>query len=124
MERGRRKVRVGTVLSDKMDKTRVVAVEWSQPHPKYRRRVLRVTKFKAHDEENATRRGDRVRIMETRPLSKEKRWRIVEVVEKAEVVELKPEEVDTSLLKELMEKPEAAPAAEAQAGEPAKEQQS
>ena len=100
-ERGRRKTRIGVVLSDKMDKTRVVGVEWSQEHPLYRRRVARLTRFKAHDEQNATKAGDKVRIEETRPLSKEKRWRIVEVVESAEVFELRPEDVDSTLLKAL-----------------------
>ena len=104
---------MGTILSDRMDKTRVVGVEWSLPHPLYRRRVRRVTRFKAHDEQNATRQGDVVRIMETRALSRHKRWRIIEVVEKAEIVELRPEEVDTTLLEELSGQPEA-PAAEEQ----------
>jgi len=111
--RSKRKVRVGVVLSDKMTKTRVVGVEWSKPHPLYKRRVRRITRFKVHDEDNATGQGDVVRIMETRRLSRDKRWRIVEVLKKAEVVELKPEEVDTSLLEELnrQSEAEAAPAA-------------
>ena len=114
-ERGRRKVRLGTILSDRMDKTRVVGVEWSLPHPLYRRRVRRVTRFKAHDEQNATRQGDVVRIMETRALSRHKRWRIIEVVEKAEIVELRPEEVDTTLLEELSGQPEAVAEVEVEA---------
>lgn len=100
-ERGRRKVRVGVVLSDKMDKTCVVGVEWSQAHRLYRRRVRRLTRFKAHDEQNNARIGDKVRIIEIRPLSKDKRWRIVEILQRAEVVELKPDEVDSTLLQEL-----------------------
>jgi len=83
VERGRRKVRVGSVVSDKMDKTIVVKVEDFIRHPLYGKRVKRTKKFKAHDENNACGMGDKVRIMETRPLSKDKRWRLVEIVEKA-----------------------------------------
>ena len=82
MERGRRKVRIGRVVSDKMDKTIVVAVEDFVRHPLYNKPVKRTKKFKAHDENNVCSIGDRVRIMETRPLSKDKRFRLVEVVEK------------------------------------------
>mgnify|MGYP001181002206 FL=1 len=82
--RGRRKVRVGTVVSDKMDKTVVVAVETLIKHKLYGKFVKRTKKFKAHDENNECRIGDKVRIMETRPLSKDKRWRVVEIVEKAQ----------------------------------------
>jgi len=85
-ERGRRKVEVGVVVSDAMDKTVVVAVETLRPHPLYGRRMKRTARFKVHDEENTARLGDRVRIMETRPLSKTKRWRLVEILEKAETV--------------------------------------
>jgi len=80
----RRKVRVGTVVSDKMDKTIVVKVETRMPHPLYGKIVRRTKKYTAHDEENQCRVGDLVRIMETRPLSRTKRWRLVEIVEKAE----------------------------------------
>lgn len=83
MERGSRKVRVGFVTSDKMDKTIVVTVEEFIRHPLYGKRVKRTKKFKAHDEENTCGIGDKVKIMETRPLSKDKRWRLVEIVEKA-----------------------------------------
>lgn len=83
MERGRRKSRVGRVVSDKMDKTIVVAVEDFVRHPLYGKAVKRTKKFKAHDENNACRIGDRVKIMETRPLSKDKRWRLVNIVERA-----------------------------------------
>lgn len=83
MERGSRKVRVGYVTSDKMDKTIVVTVEDFIRHPLYGKRVKRTKKFKAHDEENTCGIGDKVRIMETRPLSRDKRWRLVEIVEKA-----------------------------------------
>ena len=82
MERGRRKVRIGRVVSKKMDKTIVVAVEDFVRHELYNKPVKRTKKFKAHDENNECRIGDRVKIMETRPLSKDKRFRLVEVVEK------------------------------------------
>lgn len=83
MERGRRKVRIGRVVSDKMDKTIVVAVEDFISHELYSKRVKRTKKFKAHDENNECTAGDKVRIMETRPLSRDKRWRLIEIVEKA-----------------------------------------
>lgn len=82
MERGRRKVRIGRVVSNKMDKTIVVAVEDFVRHELYNKPVKRTKKFKAHDENNECRIGDRVKIMDTRPLSKDKRFRLVEVVEK------------------------------------------
>ncbi|EQK46508.1 MULTISPECIES: 30S ribosomal protein S17 [Clostridia] len=82
MERGRRKVRVGRVVSNKMEKTIVVAVEDFVRHPLYNKPVKRTKKFKAHDENNVCSIGDRVRIMETRPLSKDKRFRLVDVIEK------------------------------------------
>ncbi len=82
MERGIRKTRVGVVFSDKMDKTVVVAVERLVRHPLYKKFIKRTSKFKAHDEENRCSEGDKVKIMETRPLSKTKRWRVVEIVEK------------------------------------------
>jgi small subunit ribosomal protein S17 len=81
--RNSRKVRLGTVVSDKMDKTVVVAVERRVSHPLYGKQVVRTTKFHAHDEDNTARQGDLVRIMETRPLSRTKRWRLLEVVERA-----------------------------------------
>ena len=82
MERNLRKVRTGKVVSDKMDKTIVVAVEDHVKHPLYKKIVKRTYKLKAHDENNECRIGDTVKVMETRPLSKDKRWRLVEVVEK------------------------------------------
>jgi small subunit ribosomal protein S17 len=82
-ERGSRKVRVGTVLSDKMEKTVVVGVTRRVAHPLYGKQVNRTKKYYAHDEEGQARQGDMVRIVETRPLSKQKRWRLVEIVEKA-----------------------------------------
>ena len=83
MERNLRKVRVGKVVSDKMDKTIVVAVENRIRHPRYKKIITRTYKLKAHDENNECGIGDRVRVMETRPLSKEKRWRLEAVLEKA-----------------------------------------
>lgn len=82
-ERNLRKVRTGKVVSDKMDKTIVVAVEDHVKHPLYKKIVKRTYKLKAHDENNECRIGDTVKVMETRPLSKEKRWRLVEILEKA-----------------------------------------
>ncbi len=82
-QRASRKTRVGKVVSDKMDKTVVVAIERSMKHPLYKKIIKRTQKLKAHDENNECREGDRVKIMETRPLSKEKRWRVVEIIEKA-----------------------------------------
>jgi small subunit ribosomal protein S17 len=82
-ERGTRKTRVGRVVSDKMQKTVVVAIERRVPHPVYGKMVTRTKKVKAHDEENTAKTGDLVRIAETRPLSKDKRWRLVEIVERA-----------------------------------------
>ncbi len=83
-KRGRRKVRVGEVVSDKMNKTAVVAVTRLVKHTEYGRFVKRTSKFKVHDENNECHPGDIVRIMETRPLSKDKRWRLMEIVRKAE----------------------------------------
>ena len=82
-ERNLRKVMIGTVTSNKMDKTIVVSVETSVKHPIYGKIVKRTYKLKAHDEENKCQIGDKVKVMETRPLSKDKRWRVVEVLEKA-----------------------------------------
>jgi len=82
-QRGIRKTRVGVVVSDKMDKTIVVAIRTRVKHPLYGKIMNRTEKFMAHDEENSCGVGDTVRIMETRPLSKDKRWRLVEIVEKA-----------------------------------------
>ncbi len=83
MERNLRKTRVGKVVSDKMEKTIVVAVEDHVKHPLYKKIVKRTRKLKAHDENNACHIGDKVKVMETRPLSKDKRWRLVEIMEKA-----------------------------------------
>ena len=82
-ERNLRKTRVGRVVSDKMDKTVVVAIVDNVKHPHYKKIVKRTVRLKAHDENNACKVGDRVEVMETRPLSKDKRWRVVEIIEKA-----------------------------------------
>jgi len=106
------KFRLGQVVSDKMDKTVVVAVETPKRHPLYKKTMKRVVKYKAHDEKNKCRAGDKVIIVETRPLSREKRWRVAEIVAKAEVVEISPEEITREDLAKVMpekkpkEKPE------------------
>ena len=82
-ERNLRKTRVGRVVSDKMDKTVVVSIVDNVKHPLYKKIVKRTVRLKAHDENNACKVGDRVEVMETRPLSKDKRWRVVEIIEKA-----------------------------------------
>ena len=82
-ERNLRKTRVGMVVSDKMDKTVVVAIIDNVKHPLYKKIVKRTVRLKAHDEKNECRVGDRVEVMETRPLSKDKRWRVIEIIEKA-----------------------------------------
>ncbi|MDO4742924.1 MAG: 30S ribosomal protein S17 [bacterium] len=82
-ERNLRKTRVGKVVSDKMDKTIVVAIEDNVRHPLYKKIIKNTVKLKAHDEKNECHIGDRVLVMETRPLSKDKRWRVVEIIEKA-----------------------------------------
>lgn len=105
---GGRKVREGTVVSDKMQKTVVVAVESHFRHPLYKKSVRRVRRFMAHDEAEESHLGDRVRIVESRPISRRKRWRVVEVLVKAELPEVAAESIDLELLGEA--KPEEAPA--------------
>ena len=83
LQRGIRKTQVGMVVSDKMDKTVVVAVKTKVKHPLYGKTINRTTRFKVHDEENVCGVGDKVKIMETRPISKDKRWRLAEIIEKA-----------------------------------------
>jgi len=100
----KRKIRLGQVVSDKMDKTVVVAVETPKRHPLYKKTIRRVVKYKAHDEKNKCQVGDKVRIVETRPLSRDKRWRVAEIVTKAEVVEILPEEITQGEIAEV--KPE------------------
>ncbi len=92
MER-QRKTRFGRVVSNKMDKTVVVAVETLRRHPLYKKTIRRAVKYKAHDENNECGLGDIVRIVETRPLSRQKRWRVAEIVTKGEVVEVQPKEI-------------------------------
>ncbi|MBA7526802.1 30S ribosomal protein S17 [subsurface metagenome] len=89
----KRKIRVGRVVSNKMDKTVVVTVETLRHHPLYKKTIRRAVKYKAHDEKNECRLGDTVKIIETRPLSKEKRWRVAEIITKREVVEVQPKEI-------------------------------
>ena len=89
----KRKTKLGRVVSNKMDKTVVISVETSKRHPLYKKIIKRTVKYKAHDEKNECGIGDIVRVVETRPLSKEKRWRVAEIITKGEVVEIKPEEV-------------------------------
>jgi len=88
-----RKTMIGHVISNKMDKTVVVAVETLRRHPRYKKTIRKTTNFKAHDENNECGLGDVVRIKETRPLSKDKRWRVVEIKSKGEVAEVQPEEI-------------------------------
>jgi len=85
MAENRRKIRVGTVVSDKMEKTIVVKTERMTRHPLYKKIIKRYAKLKAHDEDNSAKIGDKVRIIESRPLSKEKRWRLIEIIEKAKL---------------------------------------
>jgi len=87
---GKRKVREGLVVNDKMDKTVVVAVETRKVHPLYKKAVRATKKYKAHDESNACKIGDKVKIVETRPLSKEKSWRVTEIMSKKEMVKTRP----------------------------------
>ena len=100
MVRGRRKTRTGRVISDKMDKTVVVAVEWRRTHPLYNKSVKRITKFHAQDEDNGCKVGDVVNIMETRPLSKTKRWRVTQILStgdiasRDEILEIPPAELE------------------------------
>lgn len=90
---GKRKTRVGRVVGNQMDKTVVVEVETPKRHPLYKKTIRRRVKFKAHDENNQCGLGDLVKIIETRPLSKQKRWRVGEIITKGEVVEVQPEEI-------------------------------
>jgi len=117
---GRQKTRIGTVVSDKMQKTVVVAVEVMKRHRLYRKTMRRTKRFKAHDEENTCRLGDRVRIIETRSLSRDKRWRVAEVLVRGDVAEVAPREIGQEIIAEVTVKtrPEevpkkAAPPAEA-----------
>lgn len=108
MARERRKTRIGQVVSHKMDKTAIVEVRWNQRHPIYNKLVRRVTKFYVHDKENDAHVGDVVKIEETRRISNLKRWRVIEIVQRHEVAEVKPIELDQAVLAEL-EEPKAEP---------------
>jgi len=92
MER-KRKTRLGRVVSTKMDKTVVVVVETPRRHPLYKKVIKRAVRYKAHDENNECGVGDLVRMIETRPLSRQKRWRVAEIITKAEVIEIQPKEI-------------------------------
>ena len=89
----RRKVRIGLVVSDKMDKTIVVNYTWSSPHLIYKKAIRRETRFMTHDPENLAKLGDVVRIIESRPISKTKRWRLAEILSSQEIAEIQPEEI-------------------------------
>ena len=102
----KRKSRLGRVVSNKMDKTAVVAVETRRHHPIYKKTVRTITRYKAHDEMNECQPGDTVRLEETRPMSKEKRWRVAEIVIKVEQLEVRPEELETQP-EEAVAEPEA-----------------
>jgi len=108
MERNR-KTRLGRVVSNKMDKTAVVTVETRRHHPVYKKTVRTMARYKVHDEKNECQPGDTVRLEETRPLSKEKRWRVVEIVIKAEQIEVRPEELEPQA-EEVVPEPEEATA--------------
>ena len=119
-ERGRRKTLVGVVVSNKMDKTAVVSVERRHPHPLYRKIIRTTKRYKAHDPNNAAQLGDVVRLEETRPLSKEKRWRIIETMTHGNVADIAPREIGVP--EEAIATPQAAaPVAEAPAAEPVAE---
>ncbi len=114
----KRKSKVGRVVSNAMDKTAVVAVETFRKHPLYRKNVRRITRYKIHDENNDCGVGDVVKMVETRPLSREKRWRLVEIVTRGLVVEVRPEEIEPKP-EELAPRPQVV--AEAEVVEPAPE---
>lgn len=90
----KQKTKVGSVISNRMDKTVVVKVQTPKRHPLYKKTIQRVVKFKAHDANNECGMGDTVRIVETRPLSKEKHWRVIEIITKGDVVEVKPGDIE------------------------------
>ena len=108
-----KKIKVGQVLSNKMNKTVVVRVESYRHHPVYKKAIRNVVKYKVHDEKNECGIGDTVKIAETRPLSKEKRWRVSEILVKAAAIEVKPEEIEPKLVSE-----ETQPQQEAEVGQP------
>ena len=89
----KRKTRIGRVISNKMDKTAVVVVETTKHHPLYRKTIKKTVKYKVHDEKNECGEGDIVRVIETRPLSKQKRWRVAEIITKKGIIEVQPGEI-------------------------------
>ncbi len=111
----------GVVVSDKMDKTVVVTVARRKQHPLYRKVINRSKRFKAHDAANECNIGDVVRILETSPISKDKSWRVIEILERGDVAEVSPEDIGRSIEEEVQASPTAAAAAEAGAGTPAEE---
>jgi small subunit ribosomal protein S17 len=112
MNQKTRKVRVGHVVSTKMDKTVVVAVEWQRTHPLYKKRIRRITKLLAHDEKSESSIGDHVSITSTRPFSKTKRWRINQILQRRDVAEIKPIELDEALQAEFAKMPSVDPPTE------------
>jgi len=113
----KRKIRQGRVISNKMEKTIVVAVESSRRHPIYKKTITKTTRYKAHDEKNECKPGDVVRLVETRPLSKEKRWRVSEIITRVKELDVKPEEIAVEpealgIKPEAVEEPEAEEKAE------------
>ena len=123
IEESKRKVRLGRVVSNSMDKTVVVEVSSPKRHPLYKKIIRRVVRYKAHDEKNECQVGDKVRIVETRPLSRQKRWRVAEILVKGEVVEISPEEITRQDLgKVIPEKKAKEAAAEVKASEELKEE--
>jgi small subunit ribosomal protein S17 len=113
-----KKTKVGQILSNKMDKTVVVVVDSYRHHPVYKKNIHKIIKYKAHDEKNECSIGDTVRIVETRPLSRDKRWRVSEIITRAAVIEVKPEEIEPKL---VANEPKPQPEAVATAAQPAEE---
>tara|TARA_B100001750_G_C15456199_1_gene571724 strand:- start:957 stop:1256 length:300 start_codon:yes stop_codon:yes gene_type:complete len=93
----KRKVKVGTVVSDKMDKTIVVSTQWRQPHRLYKKNVRKWSRFMAHDENNECTLGDTVEIVETRPMSKVKRWKVARIIQKSDLADIQPGEIATDV---------------------------
>ena len=93
----RRKVKVGTVVSEKMDKTIVVSTQWRQPHRLYKKNVRKWSRFMAHDENNECTLGDTVEIVETRPMSKVKRWKVAKIIQKSDLADIQPGEIATDV---------------------------
>jgi small subunit ribosomal protein S17 len=121
-EETKRKVRLGQVVSNRMDKTVVVEVSGPKRHPLYKKIIRRVVKYKVHDEKNECQIGDKVKIIETRPLSREKRWRVAEIIAKGEVVEVSPEEITREDLEKVIPEKKAKEKAEAETEEESKEE--